>query len=50
MNIDKDSILNMLRSNGRDADADQAQQDLPIRSTPTSTPGCSVSSDSTQRT
>jgi len=29
MNIDKDTILNMLRSNGRDADADQAQQDLP---------------------
>ncbi len=29
MNIDKDSILNMLRSNGQDADADRAQQDLP---------------------
>ena len=29
MNIDKDTILNMLRSNGQDADADQAQQDLP---------------------
>ena len=29
MNIDKDTILNMLRSNGQDADADRAQQDLP---------------------
>ena len=29
MNIDKDTILNLLRSNGQDADADQAQQDLP---------------------
>jgi hypothetical protein len=29
MNIDKNTILNMLRSNGQDADADQAQQDLP---------------------
>ena len=29
MNIDKETILNMLRSNGQDADADQAQQDLP---------------------
>lgn len=29
MNIDKDTVLNMLRSNGQDADADQAQQDLP---------------------
>ena len=29
MNIDKDTILNMLRSNGQDTDADQAQQDLP---------------------
>ena len=29
MNIDKGTILNMLRGNGQDADADQAQQDLP---------------------
>ena len=29
MNIDKDTLLNMLRSNGQDADADQAQQELP---------------------
>ena len=29
MNIDKDTILNMLRSDGQDADADQAQQELP---------------------
>ena len=29
MNIDKDTILHMLRSNGQDTDADQAQQDLP---------------------
>lgn len=29
MNIDKDTILNMLRSNGRGSDADQAQQELP---------------------
>ena len=29
MNTDKDTILNLLRSNGQDADADQAQQDLP---------------------
>jgi len=29
MNIDKETILNMLRSNGQDADADGAQQDLP---------------------
>ena len=29
MNIDKDTILNMLRSNGQDADADRAQQELP---------------------
>jgi len=29
MNIDKDTILNILRSNGQDANADQAQQDLP---------------------
>ena len=29
MNIDKETILNMLRSNGQDADADRAQQDLP---------------------
>jgi len=29
MNIDKDTILNMLRSNGQDSDADQAQRDLP---------------------
>ena len=28
MNIDKETILNMLRSNGQDADADRAQQDL----------------------
>lgn len=29
MNIDKDSILTMLRGNGQHAEADQAQQDLP---------------------
>jgi len=29
MNIDKDSILNMLRGNGQNAEADQAQQELP---------------------
>ena len=29
MNIDKDTILNLLRSNGQDAEADQAQQELP---------------------
>lgn len=29
MNIDKDTILNLLRSNGQDTEADQAQQDLP---------------------
>lgn len=29
MNIDKDTILNLLRGNGQDADADRAQQDLP---------------------
>ena len=29
MNIDKDTILNILRSNGQDADADRAQQELP---------------------
>jgi hypothetical protein len=29
MNIDKDTIMNMLRSNGQDADADRAQQELP---------------------
>ena len=29
MNIDKDTILNMLRSNGQDTQADQAQQELP---------------------
>lgn len=29
MNIDKDMILNLLRSNGQDSDADQAQQELP---------------------
>ena len=29
MNIDKDTILNLLRSNGQDSQADQAQQELP---------------------
>jgi len=29
MNIDKDTILNMLRGNGQNAEADQAQQELP---------------------
>lgn len=29
MNIDKDTILQMLRGNGQDAQADQAQQELP---------------------
>jgi hypothetical protein len=29
MNIDKDTILNLLRGNGQDAQADQAQQELP---------------------
>ena len=31
MNIDKDSILSMLRSNGQDTEADQAQQELPAQ-------------------
>ena len=29
MNIDKDAILSMLRGNGQDTEADQAQQELP---------------------
>ena len=29
MNIDKDTILNLLRGNGQDTQADQAQQELP---------------------
>jgi len=29
MNIDKDTILNLLRRNGQDTQADQAQQELP---------------------
>lgn len=29
MNIDKDTILQLLRGDGRHAEADQAQQDLP---------------------
>jgi hypothetical protein len=29
VNIDKDSILNLLRGNGQDTQADQAQQELP---------------------
>jgi hypothetical protein len=29
MNIDKDTILDLLRGNGQDTEADQAQQDLP---------------------
>ncbi|MGS0684569.1 hypothetical protein ACVBEQ_05355 [Nakamurella sp. GG22] len=29
MNIVKDTIVNMLRSNGRDADADRARPELP---------------------
>jgi hypothetical protein len=29
MNIDKDTILNLLRGNGQDAQADRAQQELP---------------------
>ena len=29
MNIDKDTILNLLRGNGKDAQVDQAQQELP---------------------
>lgn len=29
MNIDKDTILNVLRGNGQDTQADQAQQELP---------------------
>jgi hypothetical protein len=29
VNIDKDTILNLLRSNGQDSQADQAQQELP---------------------
>ena len=29
MNIDKDTILNLLRGNGQDSEADQAQQELP---------------------
>jgi len=29
MNIDKDTILNMLRGSGQNAEADQAQQELP---------------------
>ena len=48
MNIDKDTILNLLRGNGQDTQADQAQRNYPIRSTPTSTAGCWKSSGSTQ--
>ena len=29
MNIDKDTIQDLLRGNGKDAQADQAQQELP---------------------
>jgi hypothetical protein len=29
MNIDKDTVLNLLRGNGQGAQADQAQQELP---------------------
>ena len=29
MNIDKDTILNLLRSKGQETQADQAQQELP---------------------
>jgi hypothetical protein len=29
MKIDKDTILDLLRGNGQDTEADQAQQDLP---------------------
>ena len=29
MNIEKDTILNLLRGNGQDTQADQAQQELP---------------------
>ena len=29
MNIDKDTVLQMLRGNGQDAQADQAAQELP---------------------
>jgi len=29
VNIDKDTILNLLRGNGQDTQADQAQQELP---------------------
>lgn len=29
MNIDKESILNLLRGNGQDNEADRAQQELP---------------------
>jgi hypothetical protein len=29
MNVDKDTILNLLRGNGQDTQAEQAQQELP---------------------
>ena len=49
MQIDKDQILQLLRSQGDDAKADQADQAAARpRWTPTSTPACSPSSGSTR--
>ena len=49
MQIPKDKILEMLQQQGDSDKADQAKQELPDQSTPTSTPTCCKSSASTPR-
>ena len=50
MNIDKDTILNLLRGNGQDAQADQAQQELPDQVDTDQHAGCWRGSGSTPPT
>ena len=49
MQIDKSQIIDLLKSRGEDDKASQAESELPERSTPKRTPGCSASSASTLR-
>jgi hypothetical protein len=50
MNIDKDTILNLLRSNGQNTQADQAQQELPDQVDTDQHAGCWRGSGSTPPT
>jgi hypothetical protein len=49
MQFDKSQILDLLRSQGDDGKAQQADEQLPQQVTPSSTPGCWKGSASARR-